>query len=75
MSCTNILVCDGIKGSTTFFPHFSICISTLKCRYQMHIEKIQFFNFIWKSKRDKISRKQVVGTYEEGGLKLISFGK
>ena len=30
--------------------------------------KVKFFNFIRKNKPDKISRKQVVGTYEEGGL-------
>ena len=32
--------------------------------------KVKFFNFIWKNKPDKISRKQVVGAYEEGGLKM-----
>ena len=32
---------------------------------------VSFFKFIWKGKPDKISRKQVVCKYENGGLKMV----
>ena len=32
---------------------------------------VSFFKFIWKGKPDKISRKQIVGSYENGGLKMV----
>ena len=32
---------------------------------------VSFFKFIWKGKPDKISRKQIVCSYENGGLKMV----
>ena len=32
---------------------------------------VSFFKFIWKEKPDKISRKQMVCSYENGGLKMV----
>ena len=35
---------------------------------------VSFYKFIWKGKPDKISRKQIVCNYENGGLKMIDVG-
>ena len=51
------------------FNHLFMAIPDPSAKLMKTI-KVKFFNFIWKNKPDKISRKQVVGTYEEGGLKM-----
>ena len=52
------------------FNHLFMSIPNPSAKLMKTI-KVKFFNFIWKNKPDKINRKQVVGLYEEGGLKMI----
>ena len=33
--------------------------------------KVRFLNFIWNNKPDKINRKQIVSSYQDGGLKMV----
>ena len=33
----------------------------------------EFYNFIWKGKRDKICRKVLINSYESGGLQMVDF--
>ena len=33
--------------------------------------ELMLFRFLWKDKRDKIKRKQMIQSYENGGVKMI----
>ena len=33
----------------------------------------EFYNFIWKGKRDKICRKVLINSYESGGPQMVDF--
>ena len=69
----NITVLGGVTVAKSLLllqcNHLFMAIPDPSTKLMKNI-KVKFFNLIWKDKPDNISRKQVVGTYEEGGLKM-----
>ena len=52
------------------FNHLFLSIPSPSAQLMKNI-KVKFFQFVWNGKPDKISREQILGSYEEGGLKMI----
>ena len=58
-------------------PYFNYYIMTLPLPTQEYIDRVNslFFRFVWKNKPDRVSRRQLVQGYAEGGLKMVDFSK
>lgn len=50
--------------------HLFISLPTPSSKFIKDLNEI-LFNFLWKSKVDKIKRKQITQEYSDGGLKMI----
>ena len=47
----------------------SLCVPT----WAVNEINIEFFSFVWKYKRDKISRKVLMNEFDNGGMRMIDF--
>lgn len=64
-----ILIIKSIALSKLVYLVSSICIPT----WVINEVNKEFFGFIWKYKRDKISRKVMINDLEAGGMNMIDF--